>query len=53
MSDASPPDSANGAGTGLGLATVYAIVTQAKGNVTIYSEMGMGTRVSVLLPATG
>jgi PAS domain S-box-containing protein len=42
----------NGAGTGLGLASVYGIVTQAKGNVTIYSEVGVGTRVSVLLPAT-
>jgi CheY-like chemotaxis protein len=41
-----------GQGTGLGLATVYGIVSQAGGNVTIYSEVGIGTRVSVLLPAT-
>jgi PAS domain S-box-containing protein len=40
-----------GSGSGLGLATVYGIVTQAGGTVTIYSEVGIGTVVSVLLPA--
>ena len=41
-----------GQGTGLGLATVYGIVNQAGGDVSIYSELGVGTRVHVLLPAS-
>jgi PAS domain S-box-containing protein len=40
-----------GQGTGLGLATVYGIIKQAGGDVSIYSELGVGTRVHVLLPA--
>ncbi|WP_433828852.1 ATP-binding protein [Actinoplanes sp. CA-015351] len=36
--------------TGLGLATVYGIVTQAGGEVGITSEVGLGTTVTVLLP---
>ncbi len=41
-----------GQGTGLGLATVYGIVTQAGGTVQIHSTPGAGTTVEVLLPAT-
>jgi PAS domain S-box-containing protein len=40
-----------GKGTGLGLATVYGITKQAGGNVSIYSEVGRGTSIRVLLPA--
>ena len=41
-----------GEGSGLGLATVYGILTQAGGSARIYSEPGIGTTVNLLLPVT-
>lgn len=37
-------------GTGLGLSTVYGIVTTAKGTIAIDSQLGQGTRVRMILP---
>jgi CheY-like chemotaxis protein len=41
-----------GEGSGLGLATVYGIIRQAGGSAQIYSEPGLGTTFTALLPAS-
>jgi two-component system, cell cycle sensor histidine kinase and response regulator CckA len=41
---------APGKGTGLGLATCYSIIRQAGGDITVQSELGVGTSFEILLP---
>lgn len=42
-----------GHGTGLGLSTVYGMVRQGDGEITIHSQLGKGTQICIFLPAFG
>jgi two-component system cell cycle sensor histidine kinase/response regulator CckA len=42
-----------GEGTGVGLSTVYAIVSKAGGRITVDSDLGHGTTFTIVLPHAG
>ena len=46
-----PSRSRNTGGTGLGLSICKAVVSRWQGEIEIASDLGVGTRVSVRLPA--